>query len=255
MLIPSSKSSAQAVSTTFPLAVAAPAAAAAAAATPVQSQPWVSALTPSDLDSLKVVVTLEAEPLVASVSSSNYCGAAPSAPSDAATQPIPSDMEFFCQVVLADLPPRLSVELPAGGVLQLFRSTTDRSKGFARMLSEVSGTENTVAVAPIDPVALRVSRGVFTLDPALSEIAIAHPELNAISVDSSVQGFHESLEFLGYPVRMFGMGGSGIDSEQIAGGYERLFEFSPDGNEITGFYLPREDIASGRLDRIRVSYS
>jgi hypothetical protein len=255
MLIPSSKPSSQA-SVTTPSAVQAAQAGAAAAVAATPSQPWISALTSEDLNSLQVGVTVEAETVEVSASSNNFCGAAPSAPSDTTTaEPVPSDMEFFCQVDLAGLPSGLLVGLPVKGVLQLFRSTTDRTKGFARLLPEVSGTESGVAVASIDRVDLRVLRGVFTLDPALGSISQAHPELNVSSVDPAVQGLHESLDSLGYPVRMFGMGGTGIDVEQTGEGFERLFEFSPDDQEITGFYLPREDMAIGRFDRIRVNYN
>jgi Domain of unknown function (DUF1963) len=257
MLIPGSAPTAQQT----PYGSASPAiavpASAAAPAVPspsiYTSRPWAPVLTSDVLVSLTpVAIVTPVDPDGASATGRNYCGASPLAPlSGTNADPIPINMEFFCQVDLAELPSGLSFQLPQTGVLQLFRSTNDRAAGFVRVIQPSVDSDSLATVAETPYVNLSIEQGVYPNDASLVALKAANPTIEPVPLDPDTQGLNSALAELGYPVGYYGMGGEGTEFDPNPNGYVQLFELL-DGEGSTGYFMPAEDMVNGRFDRITV---
>ncbi len=235
------------------IAVPAPAAAPAVPSPSIYtSRPWVPLLATDVLTSLTPVAIITPVDPSTIASGQNYCGAPPLAPlSGTNADPIPINMEFFCQVDLAELPSGLSFQLPQTGVLQLFRSTNDRALGFVRIIEPAVFSDSSASVADTPFVYLAIERGVYFNDPALIGLTAANPLIDPFPMSTDIQGLSQALAELGYPVGDYGMGGEGAPEDPNPNGYVRLFELS-DSEGSTGFFMPAEDMMEGRFDKVQV---
>jgi Domain of unknown function (DUF1963) len=256
MLIPDFTSTSQQTpysSASPAIAVPAPAAAPAVPSPSIYtSRPWVPLLTTDVLTSLTPVAIITPVDPSTIASGQNYCGAPPLAPLSGTTaDPIPINMEFFCQVDLAELPSGLSFQLPSNGLLQLFRSTNDRADGFARVIQPSVDSDSLATVAETPYVNLSIERGVYPNDASLVALKAANPTIEPVPLDPDTQGLNDALAELGYPVGYYGMGGEGSEFDPNPNGYVQLFELF-DGEGSTGYFMPAEDMMNGRFDRVEV---